>query len=185
MTEKDELREHSFDGIQEYDNDLPKWWVWLFWLTIIFSVLYPFVYDFGPAQFASETIDAEMAALQPVELTTSGEVTEQQLIALAADQAALSEGQQVYATRCMACHGDKGQGLIGPNLADDYWIHGGKATDMHRIVVNGVLDKGMLAWKGQLTPEQINAVVAFIWTLHGTNPPNAKAPQGDKVERSL
>ena len=186
MTEKDEVREHSFDGIQEYDNDLPRWWVWLFIITVVASVIYPFVYDFGPSDFASETIDQEMAALQKTRMLSApaaSESDESSLLGLVGNDQTLKEGQQIYTTRCLACHGGLGEGIVGPNLTDDYWIHGGKITDMHKVVVNGVLEKGMLPWKDQLTPQQINAVVAYVWTLHDTDPPNAKAPQGDKVER--
>ena len=128
MTEKDELREHSFDGIQEYDNDLPRWWLWLFAITIVIAVVYPFVYDFGPASFDSETIDAEMAALRTTQQTaqqSAGPSSDADLLKLAKNSDARAEGQQVYASRCIACHGDKGQGVVGPNLTDEYWIHGG------------------------------------------------------------
>lgn len=183
--ESDKIREHSFDGIQEYDNDLPRWWVWLFVITVVFGAVYPFVYHTGEPKLASQTIDREMAALQAQAGAASPEavISEGALLALAADAGAVAVGREVFASRCLPCHGDKGQGVVGPNLTDDYWIHGGKITDMHRVVVNGVLEKGMLAWKGQLTDEQISAVVAFVWTLHGTNPPNPKAPQGDVVTR--
>jgi len=183
--EHDKVREHSFDGIQEYDNDLPRWWVWLFIITVIFAVIYPFIYHTGEPKLASQTIDAEMAALSAAaaKAAEASGPGDEDLLKRASDSGALKIGQEVYATRCMACHGDKGQGVVGPNLTDDYWIHGGKITDVHHVVVNGVLEKGMLAWKGQLTPEQIDAVVAFVWTLHGTNPANPKAPQGELVSR--
>lgn len=185
MTEKDEVREHSFDGIQEYDNDLPQWWVWLFIITVVISVIYPFVYDFGPLDFDSQTIDQEMVKLKAQQgaAQANAPISEETLVALTKSPDALRDGQETFKSRCMPCHGDKGQGLIGPNLADDYWIHGGKITDLHLIVENGVLEKGMLAWKAQLTPSQLNNVVAFIWTLNGTNPPNPKAPQGELVAR--
>ena len=185
MTEKDDLREHSFDGIQEYDNDLPQWWVWLFVITVIFSVVYPFLYDFGPGQFASETVNAEVAETRARMASAAGAAggDEASLLKLVSDASALKDGAELYTTRCAACHSAQGQGLIGPNLTDDNWIHGGKITDIHRTVVNGVIEKGMLAWKDQLTPQQINAVVAYVWTLHGTNPPNPKAPEGEKVTR--
>lgn len=186
MTDRDELRDHSYDGIQEYDNDLPKWWVWLFLITIIFALIYPFIYDFGPGEFASESIEAEVLAMkksQESAITSRGEISEDSLLKLTANSKVLSEGQQIFSTRCMACHGDKGQGIIGPNLTDDFWINGGKITDIHKVVSNGVLAKGMLAWKDQLTPDQLNSVVAFIWSIHGTNPPNPKAPEGEKVVR--
>ncbi len=186
MSDKDELREHDYDGIQEYDNDLPRWWLWLFAITVVIAVVYPFIYDFGPGQFASETVYQEMLALleeKKSKETTKVEINEDFLLKLTKSPEVLAEGQGLYTTRCFACHADKGAGLVGPNLTDDYWIHGGKIMDIHKVISNGVLEKGMLAWKDQLTPNQLNAVVAFVWTLHGVNPPNAKAPQGDLVKR--
>lgn len=183
--DQDKLREHSFDGIQEYDNDLPRWWVWLFVITVVFAAIYPFVYHTGEPKLPSQTIDAEMAelSLAAAKMAEGEGPSVEGLLKLTSDTGVLQVGQELYATRCMACHGDKGQGIVGPNLTDDYWIHGGAITDVHHVVVNGVIEKGMLAWKGQLTPEQIDAVVAFVWTLHGTNPPNPKAPQGELVAR--
>jgi cytochrome c oxidase cbb3-type subunit III len=186
MKKQDDLREHSYDGIQEYDNDLPRWWLWLFWITIIFSVIYPFVYDFGPADFASETIDAEMAsfkAKQQEVAKSQGPATEESLLALVKTASATEDGKQIYLSRCLPCHGDKGQGIVGPNLTDDYWIHGGKIMQIRSIVENGVIEKGMLPWKDQLTPQQIDSVVAYIWTMHGTNPPGALPPNGDLFKR--
>lgn len=184
MTEQDELRKHSYDGIQEYDNDLPRWWIWLFVLTVVFAVVYPFIYDFGPGEFASETVDAEVAALakrRPATNVADGEVSEASLLELAKSADVLVEGKQLFATRCAACHGELGQGVVGPNLTDEYTIHGADIRNIHRIVRDGVLEKGMLAWKSQLTPEQLQAVVAFVWTLRGTNPPNPKPAQGEKA----
>lgn len=186
MTDRDELRSHNFDGIQEYDNDLPKWWVWLFVITVIFAVVYPFLYDFGPGEFASESIDKEMAAVksaQTAAVASTTAVDEAGLMSMVADKQVTSAGAAVFAQRCVACHKAAGEGDIGPNLTDDYWIHGGKITDIRKIVETGVLEKGMLAWKGVLSPKEIDSVVAYIWTLNGTNPPNAKAPQGEKFER--
>ncbi len=180
--DKDELLDHNYDGIQEYDNDLPGWWVYLFWVTIIIAVVYPFIYDFGSGKFAVEIVDeqvAELKALQAASMPKSmGEPEAAKLLALAKDSGALKLGSEIFATRCAACHSAQGQGLIGPNLTDDNWIHGGKITNIHRTVSDGVLDKGMLAWKDQLKPEELNAVVAFVWSIHGTNPPNPKAPDG-------
>ncbi len=185
MTDKDELREHDFDGIQEYDNDLPKWWTWLFWITIIFSVLYPFVYDFGPGQFPSETIDAEIASIKQAKEKAVGgtDISEESLLSLVKDKAIIARANESYALRCFACHATGGAGLIGPNLTDDYWLHGGKITDIRKVIADGVLEKGMPPWKDQLTPEQVNDLTALVWSLQGTNPPGAKEPQGELVER--
>jgi cytochrome c oxidase cbb3-type subunit 3 len=187
MKKIDEPREHSFDGITEYDNDLPRWWLILFWITVGIACIYPFIYDFGPGEFASESIDRDVAALKQLQSAgsaPSGSIaSDESLLKLTRESAAVATGAQVFATRCMPCHGDKGQGVIGPNLTDDFWLHGGSIGDIRRIITDGVLEKGMIAWKGQLTPEQIDAVSAFVWTLHGTTPPNPKAPQGDEFKR--
>ena len=184
--EKDEIRGHAYDGIEEYDNDLPRWWVWLFGVTILVAIVYPFIYDFGPGEFASESIDAELAALNVYSQTLSAaapEVAEGLLLKVATDISAIEEGKGLFQTRCLPCHGEFGQGGIGPNLTDDYWIHGAQIEDMQRVITDGVIEKGMLAWKTQLTGEQINAVTAYVWSLHGTDPLNAKAPQGNKIIR--
>lgn len=185
MSEQDKVREHSFDGIQEFDNDLPTWWVWLFIVTVIISVIYPFVYDFGPGEFASESIDKEVAAYQAARIaSTSKEVSgEDTLLTLVGNPQVIGTGKEIFATRCMPCHGDKGQGLIGPNLTDDNWIHGGAIQDIQKTVREGVLSKGMVAWKDQLSAEQINAVVAFVWSIHGSNPANPKPPEGEVFVR--
>jgi len=186
MNERDQVRAHSFDGIQEYDNDLPNWWVWLFVITVVFACVYPFYYDFGPGEFASESVDREVAAYKEAAnraQAVSGEDVEAKLKTLITDGTALAAGKDIFMTRCLPCHGDKGQGLIGPNLTDDNWIHGGTLKEIRNTVNNGVIQKGMIAWKDQLSPDQINNVVAYIWNLNGTNPPNAKAPEGEKVVR--
>ena len=184
MSDKDELRNKNYDGIQEYDNDLPGWWLGIFWVTIIFSIVYPFIYDFGPGKFASETVEAEVAEVRSkASGPNSVQANEGSLLKLTSDSTALAMGKDIFATKCAACHSPQGQGLIGPNLTDDFWIHGGGLPDIQRVVTEGVLEKGMIAWRGQLTPDQINAVSAYIWTLRGTNPPNPKEPQGEKYER--
>lgn len=187
MAERDELLSHNYDGIQEYDNDLPKWWVWLFWLTIAFSVFRVGYYHFGPGLLQEEELEVAMADLEarraaarPKDGAAFGE---QQLLALVSNETVLAEGKKIYGTSCAACHLDQGQGLVGPNLTDDYWLHGGTLVDIQNVIINGVPEKGMVPWKDILSAEQIRAVTAFVWTLHGTNPPNPKAPQGEEVKR--
>lgn len=178
---QDRLLDHSYDGIQEYDNPMPRWWVITFWATIIFSILYVLnVPGIGPGAGRIADYDADMAraraelaALQP-----QGGPDAAQLAALAQDAAATARGQEVFATNCAACHRADGGGLIGPNLTDDAWIHGGELTQIHFTIREGVLAKGMPAWGKVLRPEQLEAVTAYVATLRGTNPPNAKAPEG-------
>ncbi|MBI2529079.1 MAG: c-type cytochrome [Candidatus Rokubacteria bacterium] len=179
--ERDRLLAHDYDGIEEYDNPLPGWWVWLFWATIAFSGVYVAVYHAGPgasviAEYEEEVrLAAEREARQ---IAADGTVTEEVLAVLEKNLPAMAKARETFVQRCAACHGDRGQGIIGPNLTDDYWLHGGKLTDIYRTIREGVPDKGMVPWKGQLQPAELSSMAAFVGTLHGSNPPNAKPPQG-------
>ena len=184
----DHLLDHSYDGIQEFDNPMPRWWVYLFWATIIFSILYFFnvpgfgvgkgrIADYDRDIAAAASADAKRKAAQPA--GASGE----QLAAMTKDASVVALGKQVFGQNCAACHRADAGGQIGPNLADDYWLHGGTLEQIHKTVVDGVLEKGMPPWGKVLKPNQLDAVVAYIYTLRGTNPPNPKAPQGDLVPR--
>lgn len=184
--DRDELLDHNYDGIQEYDNDLPRWWVWLFIITVVWGGVY--AVWFHSQATPTEQLTAEMQALEALRSAQAAAApapaSEDSLLALARDGATLKRGGEIYAAKCLACHGAAGEGLVGPNLTDDHWIHGGKITDIKNVVLEGVLDKGMIAWKSMMSGEEIDAVVAFVWSLHGTNPPNAKAPQGESVPRT-
>ena len=93
-------------------------------------------------------------------------------------------GGKIYSARCASCHGDKGQGIIGPNLTDDYWIHGdGSIPAILKVMNEGVPDKGMPPWKGVIPAELEDDVAAYVYSIYGTNPPGAKAPQGELIER--
>lgn len=176
------LLDHEYDGIQEYDNPMPRWWLWIFYATIVYSVLYGLnVPGIGPGRGRIADYEAEVAAAgaRRADLAAAmPEVTESGLQALAADPAAVTAGRTVYAQMCVACHGPEGGGGIGPNLTDDAWLHGGSAVAIHTTIAEGVLAKGMPAWGTMLRPEQVDAVTAFVLGLRGTSPPNAKAPEG-------
>ena len=184
----DHLLEHNYDGIQEFDNPMPRWWVYLFWATIIFSILYFLnvpgfgigkgrIADYDRDMAAAAAADAKRKAAEPA--GASGE----QLTAMTKDASVVALGKQVFGQNCAACHRADAGGQIGPNLADDYWLHGGTLEQIHKTVVDGVLEKGMPPWGKVLKPNQLDAVVAYVYTLRGTNPPNPKAPQGDLVPR--
>ena len=176
----DTVLDHDFDGIQEYDNRLPNWWLWTLWGTIIFSLGYWLVFHtYGVAKLPVAAYEAEMesAGGSLADLGVRG-LTAADLEAFAADPAKLAEGQRVYSTTCQVCHLDKGQGLVGPNLTDDYWIHGGDPLSIHNTIVHGVVEKGMAAWGRQLGADRVDAVVAYLLTLRGTHV-EGKAPQGD------
>ena len=182
--EPDQLLDHNYDGIQEFDNPMPRWWVYLFWATIVFSVLYwlnvPGI-GIGEGQVADYRREVAAAAVAAEKLRASqpAGATPEQLTALAKDPAAVALGKQTFAQNCAACHRPDGGGQIGPNLADDYWIHGASIAQLHKVVTDGELEKGMPPWGKVLKPNQLDAVVAYVTTLRGTNPPNPKAPQGE------
>lgn len=188
MAERDELLDHNYDGIQEYDNDLPRWWIWLFVLTVVWGVWRVLYYHGGPGLLQEEQLAQSMDELQKIRAEHAPKHSapaddSAALFALTKDPAAVEAGKGIFAANCIACHMTAGQGLIGPNLTDSYWLHGGKITDIQAVVTNGVPEKGMIAWKEKLTPEQIRSVTAYVWTLHGTNPPNPKQSEGALFER--
>jgi cytochrome c oxidase cbb3-type subunit 3 len=176
---------HEADGIKELDNNLPRWWVWLFNLCILFAIAYMayyHVFDKGDLQIAeyqkekaagdkikSEALakfEAALGSLQPSD-----------------DKAVLSQGLATYTTLCSPCHRPDGGGLVGPNLCDDYWIHGSNYVDTVKIIINGVPEKGMLTWRGILKPNEIQAVASYIYKFRGTTPPNPK-PREDQAPKA-
>lgn len=181
---QDQLLDHDYDGIKEYDNDLPSWWLWLFYITIIISAVYAVWFHGGFTERAQDKVAREIAAQQQTAATQAkAGPTEERLLALVNDPKMLAVGKEVFAGKCSPCHGPDGGGLIGPNLTDKYWIHGGRITDIHRTITEGVPDKGMVTWDGIISDDEINAVAAFIWTLYGTTPGTPKEPQGEPFER--
>jgi len=264
---EDKLLGHDYDGIQELDNDLPPWWLWLFYISIIFGVVYMIHYHVTGTGDSSKTeymkeIDPNWTEPQDINeagmsfgyrspfYKPEGEMTPQiwttfenyvgpkvefEALVMEAmrrantndlekikssfpeiwaklseggvtitptaapatvapqakldlnfeqltDAASLDAGNQIYITNCASCHGPEGQGGIGPNMADNYYIHGGGINDMMATIINGVPIKGMISWKGILDDQQMNQVASFMMSLRGTNPPNQKAAQGDLVE---
>ena len=182
----DHILDHSYDGIQEYDNPLPRWWVVLFWICIVVTPLYILYFHLGPGLLAVDRYDAEMIAFfdkQAEELLAMGEISENTLVTLADDPSMMNSGKRIFQSKCSTCHGMFGEGGIGPNLTDPYWLHGGQLLDIYHTVRDGVPTKGMLAWERQLRPAELLAVASYVGTLLGTDPPNPKDPQGELVER--
>jgi cytochrome c oxidase cbb3-type subunit 3 len=180
----DKLLEHSYDGIQEYDNPMPRWWVITFWATIIFSILYLLdVPGIGIGEGRIAEYNAEMERAKALLATTepADASSSEALAALVGNQTVLADGKQVFTQYCAACHRPDGGGQIGPNLTDDSWIHGGTLLDIRNTVSAGVLPKGMPEWRQVLKPGQVDAVAVYVKSLAGTNPPNAKAAEGVKI----
>ena len=179
--QQDPLLDHEYDGIREYDNPLPAWWTTLFWITIVFAVIYFVFYGFGPGKTVVEAYNQEMVAyydLQAQQLLALGPIKESTLLKLMDDESMIAGGAQIFQSKCAQCHAANAGGNIGPNLTDDYWLHGGKLTDIYHTITEGVPSKGMLAWKNQLSPAEILSVAAYVGSLRGSNPSPAKAPQG-------
>ncbi len=163
------LLDHEYDGIQELDNKLPRWWVWLFYLTIIFSAIYLIYYHVAHAgDLQAAEYEKEMKAGAAVKNAAMSQF-EAGIPNLqpSADATVIASGQVIYGKYCAPCHRTDGGGLVGPNLTDDYWIHGGKYADTVKVIWDGVPAKGMITWKAILKPEEINAVASYIYTLRG------------------
>lgn len=179
--ESEEPEHHMYDGIEELDNTLPEWWINSFYITILFAIGYFTYYCLGEGPTLLKEYRHVKDAYEYAQLSTQNSIkvaTETELRALLKDPSRIKEGRSIFQSKCTSCHGPQGQGGIGPNLTDDYWIHGGKMTDILSVVTKGVLDKGMPPWGSILKQEELYSVVAFVKSLGGTHPPNPKAPQG-------
>jgi len=176
------LADHNYDGIKELDARIPPWVMGLFYATIIFSIWYMLHYHVlgtGPLQEEEYVQEVKLAEIQRAELMRSGAMINEETVTLLTEPALLESGKQIYTTNCAACHAADGGGIVGPNLTDDYWIHGGGIKNVFKVVKYGVVNKGMIAWQNLLNPKQIQEVSSYVLTLHGTTPANPKAPQGE------
>lgn len=180
----DELLDHEYDGIREYDNPVPAWWNWIFFGSFVFSVGYFFHYHIGHGESLHQAYaakEAEVLKVREKEALAAGKVTEDTLEKVLADASSVEAGHEKYQAFCAACHGKKGEGLIGPNLTDAFWIHGkGRLVDIREVVATGVAAKGMPAWEKQMSPEELMRVVAFVGSIRGKNE-KGKAPQGTEI----
>lgn len=175
--------DHDYDGIRELDNHLPPWWKYLFYFTIVWAVIYLIAYhvtDTLPLQvdeYNNQVAKAEEVKKQFLATQPKVEIDENTL-AYIKDDAILTKGKETYSSYCVSCHKADGGGMIGPNLTDEYWLHGGDVKNVYAIVKNGVPEKGMVSWANVLSPEQIRNVSFYVISLQGTNPAGAKEPQG-------
>lgn len=180
-----ELRDHQYDGITEYDNPLPAWWAMSFFACCVFAFLYWIHYESGAGPTSSQELEMTMKEIETLRASapSAPAVSEQELMRQGDSPETLAMGLSAYQGKCAACHGDNLQGLIGPNLVDEYWIHGrGGLKEIYELVQKGVPDKGMPPWETMMKPEEISAVAAFILSKKGSQPANPKPPQGNKIE---
>jgi cytochrome c oxidase cbb3-type subunit 3 len=183
----DRLLDHEYDGIREYDNPLPRWWLLIFWISIAWSVVYlaNLVPGVGSGPGRVRQYESEMAAARARygdPATATLVVGDSTIATVAADPARIAAGHAAFVTNCVACHREDGGGNIGPNLTDEYWLHGGRPSQIHGTISGGVLDKGMPAWGAVLKPDEVLSVAAYVTTLRDTHPKDPKEPQGEKEE---
>src|SRR5690606_14037803 len=189
LEQEDELAiDHDYDWIRELDNPIPLWFNALFYSSIVFAVVYLLTYHvFGWGMNQTEEYIASMeeAEKQRIEfLEKSGSNIDESSVTVDLSPEFVAAGQEIYLLNCGMCHGNQGEGLIGPNLTDEYWLHGGEVGDIFRTIKYGVPEKGMVPWEANLTPVQIAQVSNYILSIVGTNPPNQKAQEGEKKEAS-
>ena len=180
------ILDHSYDGIREYDNPLPGWWSAIFWVTIVFAVAYGVFYHVGgwgktPDQTYRSALTAYEDQRGARDQAEAASVNEDVVKRRAEDPAILATGRSVFVARCASCHTDDGRGLIGPNLTDDYQLHGHSRMDIFSTVKKGVPGTAMLAWGEQLPPSDVIAVAAYVTTLRGQHIPG-KAREGQPVQ---
>lgn len=173
---------HEYDGIRELDNDLPPWWKYGFYLTIMVAVVYLIHYHVartGDLQITEYNKEVEKGKQEIAEFMKNAANNVDETNVKMLEGAELESGKQVFISTCAACHGKLGEGGVGPNLTDEYWVHGGGLGDIFKSIKYGWADKGMKSWKEDLSPVQIAQITSFIRSIKGTNPPNGKAPQGE------
>ena len=181
--ESEIILDHNYDGIRELDNKLPPWWVYLFYVTIIFGVVYLARFhvfgDYTQAEeFEKEIAEARIAIEEYKK--NAKDLVDVNTVTMLTESADLQAGENIFVTNCAVCHKVDGGGGIGPNLTDDYWILGGGIRNVfNTISEGGRAGKGMVAWKTNLKPAEMAQVASYVLTLHGTNPADPKAPEGE------
>ena len=180
--EQDIMLNHEYDGIKELNNSVPPWLNYIFIGSLVFAIFYLLhfhVLGTGMSQFDEYSHEMEVASMEMELLMQSGAFITEENVTPLEDEASLTAGKERFKKDCTPCHGVNAEGTIGPNLTDDYWIHGGKISDIFHTIKVGVPEKGMVAWGTQLNPKQMQELASYVLTLRGTNPPNGKAPEGE------
>ena len=180
--EADIMLQHAHDGIYELDNRLPPWWINMFFITIVWAVGYMYYYHWGGnglSQKEEYQEEVETAKKQiAIALAGKANAVDESNVTIVSESSLVAEGELIFKNSCAACHGQLGEGGVGPNFTDDYWIHGGGIKDLFKTIKYGVPEKGMISWQSQLKPGDMQNVASYILSLRGTNPPNQKEAQG-------
>lgn len=189
--EKNIEMDHNYDGIRELDNHLPPWWKWLFYGTIGWSVVYIIVFHLSASlPLSLEEYQHEIAAAEEqarkLRASQPEATIDENALQYTADAALIEKGKTVFMNNpCGSCHRNDGGGnTIGPNLTDEYWLHGGDVKNIFNTIKNGVVEKGMPAWGKAMSPQDVRDLTFFVMSLQGTNPADAKAPQGELYKQT-
>jgi len=174
---------HDYDGIRELDNRLPPWWLYGFYICIIFSCIY--LWRYHVTHTAPSSLEELAAVMKKAEaekenyLKKAANNVNENTVTYLSDALALDAGKKIFVTACAACHAADGGGTVGPNLVDEYWLHGGSMSDLFKSIKYGWPEKGMKSWKDDYSPAQIAQLASYIKSLKGTKPATAKEPQGE------
>ena len=187
--EKHLVMDHAYDGIVELDNPTPPWFMGLFYSTISFGVIYLFIFHVlkvGQLQTAEYTQEVALAEVQRDAYVkrVAGSINEN-TVQFVSDAKSIGDGKAIFTQSCVACHGQQGQGGVGPNLTDEYWLHGGSVKAVYHTISEGVVEKGMMSWKKQLNPLQMQQLSSYVLSLQSTKPAGAKEAQGMKEAPAL
>lgn len=174
---------HEYDGIREYDNPVPGWLSLLFVGTIVWSLFYMVAAGLDLVAPYEETYEENLEAIRHKQMQAAAQkpdVTRSTILGALDSEKRVEQGEKVFKNNCAVCHGENGGGKDGPNLTDDYWLHGGKLMAIYKTVRDGVDGKGMPAWGPQLSTKELESVVAYIRSIRGSEPDGAKEPEGEK-----
>lgn len=184
--EADVATDHEYDGIRELDNRLPPWWLYGFYFTILFAIVYLFRFFFLDMPTQEEEYQADMQKAREevkVYLASLDNLIDESSVTLSTEASELNAGKAVFESNCAVCHAADGGGGVGPNLTDKYWLHGGDMPSIFKTIKYGVPAKGMISWESQLSPKKMQQVASYIYMMEGTTPANPKDAQGDLFER--
>lgn len=178
---------HEYDGIRELDNRLPGWWLYGFYFTIVFGVIYLINYHVigsSPSQHEEYELAMQKAKEEvEVYLASLDNLMDENSVVLSLESIDIAAGKEIFNANCSVCHAEDGGGGVGPNFTDQYWIHGGDIKSIFKTIKYGVPEKGMISWEAQLSPKKMQQVASYIYTLEGTVPANPKEAQGELFER--
>jgi cytochrome c oxidase cbb3-type subunit 3 len=178
---------HNYDGIRELDNSLPPWWVYMFNITILFAVVYMYWYHFSDngisqkEEYRQEMVEGDL--IKRAFLLKQADAVNENNVVMLESAKDLAEAKTLFNANCATCHREDGGGSAGPNLTDEYWIHGGDIKSIFSTIKYGVPGKTMIAWKEQLRSSQMQQLASYILTMQGTNPENPKAPEGELIKK--